>query len=391
MHIYLCEICVKKMKPSFYINHNSLLMKVNPRPKDRLTYYLGLTVDKMYWDSKNQKVKFNAPLHLYEYNKIIDTYCTFVSDLMLASKISGLLLTASELSNKLDQRFKVLSKDKTDNFVAYAQKFSSYQSSSQQRRTRSIIWAVSETLSFSDITTATLKDIDKKIASKYNQNTRKGIITQLNAILMAASDDGLYKGKKAKVPSAHIVDHIYLSDENILDFVSYIRGLDPDPKYKNAIALWLVMYFTGCRVSNITSVLHATKYYVNEEIFIRYTPVKNKTKKQVSIPYHELLSEVIQSVTHLISSQKLNTYIKEISKELNIPNYDKITNHTARRSCITNLVLNDMPLHLVMKISGHSTETELMRYVKHSDLVAALHIKNNVAFKKWSIDDLGVS
>ena len=51
-----------------------------------------------------------------------------------------------------------------------------------------------------------------------------------------------------------------------------------------------------------------------------------------------------------------------ISKQ--VPKFQLITNHTARRSFATNKVLEGYPYSAVMLVTGHKTEKAFLRYVK---------------------------
>jgi len=44
--------------------------------------------------------------------------------------------------------------------------------------------------------------------------------------------------------------------------------------------------------------------------------------------------------------------------------YEQIKNHTGRRSFCTNLYLKGMPTIAIMKMSGHTTEENFMKYIK---------------------------
>lgn len=85
-----------------------------------------------------------------------------------------------------------------------------------------------------------------------------------------------------------------------------------------------------------------------------------------------------------ISNQKLNDYIKIIGKmagltqpvsitvpqggtrvQVTIPFYDAMGTHTARRSFATNMYKHyRLPAFTIMKITGHTTETNFFKYIK---------------------------
>ena len=85
------------------------------------------------------------------------------------------------------------------------------------------------------------------------------------------------------------------------------------------------------------------------------------------------------------SEQKMNKALKEISKLINltekievrkikggkemtklVPKYEFLSTHCARRTGCTLMYLNKIPTQDIMKISGHKTEAQLLKYIKVS-------------------------
>ena len=95
--------------------------------------------------------------------------------------------------------------------------------------------------------------------------------------------------------------------------------------------------------------------------------------------------------------QKLNKSIKEIAKlaginepvtiekirgghkiNSNLPKYEMIKSHSARRTGITNMYLAKIPLVAIQKVSGHLTTENLLKYIKvsveeNADMLATHH------------------
>jgi site-specific recombinase XerD len=91
--------------------------------------------------------------------------------------------------------------------------------------------------------------------------------------------------------------------------------------------------------------------------------IRQKTDKKISIPLlpkaKELLSEYGEDITKefkrfpLISNQKFNSYLKEISAILGIEK--NLTHHIARKTFATTvLLLNGVPMEVVSELLGHS-------------------------------------
>jgi integrase len=51
--------------------------------------------------------------------------------------------------------------------------------------------------------------------------------------------------------------------------------------------------------------------------------------------------------------------------------YNEVSSHTARRSFATNAILAGIDMSLIMKITGHTTESQFRKYVRLDDVLAA--------------------
>jgi integrase len=99
----------------------------------------------------------------------------------------------------------------------------------------------------------------------------------------------------------------------------------------------------------------------------------------------------------MISNQKFNKYIKEICskcpslqeiiqlkrtvggkrKILTYKKHELVSSHTARRSCATNLFKSGCPSISIMRITGHSSEKMLLKYIKITPEQNALMVKHH--------------
>ena len=97
--------------------------------------------------------------------------------------------------------------------------------------------------------------------------------------------------------------------------------------------------------------------------------------------------------------QKVNHLIKEIAREAGITEKvevsyiengekksrqvekcDLVKTHTARRSGATNMYLAGIPTIAIMKITGHKTEREFMKYIKITEEQTALELMSHPYF-----------
>ncbi|QNL50347.1 phage integrase SAM-like domain-containing protein [Olivibacter sp. SDN3] len=195
----------------------------------------------------------------------------------------------------------------------------------------------------------------------------------------------IYKSK-AFIKVEEETDAVY----NDIEQLGAIHSVDltGHPGLKNARDLYLLGAWSGLRFQDY-SVL-AEKARVHGDFIHIET---EKTGVFVAIPILPVTREILESYrqedgTYLypkpISNQKLNDYIKIIGKmagltqpvsitvpqggtrvQVTIPFYDAMGTHTARRSFATNMYKHyRLPTFTIMKITGHTTETNFFKYIK---------------------------
>jgi len=142
--------------------------------------------------------------------------------------------------------------------------------------------------------------------------------------------------------------------------------------------------FTGLRISDILEL--ENKHITNDSI----EKVIKKTRVRESIPLNKFAIEILQKYKGVnekplpsISSQKLNSYIKDCCEEVKInspftmtkfsgkttqevtmPKYAFITSHTARKTFLTNSIILGMNYMAAKGISGHKRDRNFNKYVK---------------------------
>ncbi|MBR5484138.1 MAG: tyrosine-type recombinase/integrase, partial [Alistipes sp.] len=127
-----------------------------------------------------------------------------------------------------------------------------------------------------------------------------------------------------------------------------------------------------------------------------------KTGNRVVIPIRAELQAILDKYeNHLPKAyeQKVNKYIKEIAREAGIVDMVEVSyiengekkshlvekcelvkTHTARRSGATNMYLAGIPTIAIMKITGHKTEKEFMKYIKITEEQTAMELMNHPYF-----------
>lgn len=235
-----------------------------------------------------------------------------------------------------------------------------------------------------------------------NNNTAGKQISQLKSFMRYAvkqnwTDNAIWQDFRV---TSNKVDDIYLDKIEILQL--HELNLSDRSGLSNARDLFLLGCLTGLRVSDFMQI-RPDNFRVHDGMeFIVLTP--QKTGEQVSIPLHPLVKAIMArnngNLPRAISSQKLNQFIKEIGKiakfdevtqreyrigaermKAGIKKYERIKTHTARRSFATNLYLEGVPPMIIMKITGHKTESSFLRYIKISDAIVVSNVANSDFFK----------
>lgn len=231
-------------------------------------------------------------------------------------------------------------------------------------------------------------------AKGYHANTIPATMSVLKVWLNAAVEDGIpvnlaYKRYTSKGSD---VDNIYLTEEEI----ERIYSLDiPDLKAKGLIDkkseiegtrdLFIIGCWTGLRQSDINHIDKALFDLDDETI----TVITEKTTEKVVIPMHRFIKAIYLKYDghlpkmchkanfnkHLVELGRLAEINEEVLIKENVAGkivtnkykkYQLIKSHTARRSFATNMFLKGAPTINIMKLTGHTTEANFMKYIKVS-------------------------
>lgn len=129
---------------------------------------------------------------------------------------------------------------------------------------------------------------------------------------------------------------------------------------------------------------------------------QQKTGNHVVIPVRPELQAILEKYDNRLPrtyEQKVNHLIKEIAREAGITEKvevsyiengekksrlvekcDLVKTHTARRSGATNMYLAGIPTIAIMKVTGHKTEREFMKYIKITEEQTALELMSHPYF-----------
>lgn len=175
---------------------------------------------------------------------------------------------------------------------------------------------------------------------------------------------------------------IYLNYDEI-DAIANLR-LD-DEKYGTQRDLFIVGCYTGLRYSDFGT--------LKPHSFVdgRYIQkMQQKGGKKVFIAIHPNLKPILEKYDYRLPKVApnglMNRYLKEIGEDAGITDNiyytektlkgyverscrkcDLIKTHTARRSLATNLYLSEYPVPSIMKITGHKTTEDFLKYIRVTD------------------------
>ena len=173
--------------------------------------------------------------------------------------------------------------------------------------------------------------------------------------------------------------------------------------------LFLILAWSGQRYSDLEQLtaknIHATGDGKHRYFKVRQT----KTDAVVFVPIVPELEQVLTKYNDNppapISNQKFNDFIKEACKAVAMtdagkaagfaddveiertinaekqtavkPFYECVTSHTGRRSFATNGFRRDVPLPLLMSITGHTSEAMFFKYIKEDPEQGRERMLNN--------------
>ena len=182
------------------------------------------------------------------------------------------------------------------------------------------------------------------------------------------------------------VENIYLTEEEI-DAI-YKLNFSDRKDFEKVRDLFVLGCYTGLRYSDLTNIKPAN--IKGEFIHIR----QGKTMNNVIIPLNKKAKQIVikynGGIPEGIHMNLFNKLIKVIAKKAGISDeiivtqkrggeridktlkkHDLIASHTCRRSFCTNEYLKGTPTIFIMKISGHKTERNFLKYIKVDEQIAA--------------------
>lgn len=237
---------------------------------------------------------------------------------------------------------------------------------------------------------------DKKVKSK---NTVDTYIKFLKKVMKVALKDDVHNNHKFKDFKRinHDVENIYLSQKEV-DTLAALE-LSQNIRLERVRDYFVIGCETGLRFSDFIAI---RKEFISslEDGTVVLNIRQMKTDEQVVIPLKPSVIKILEKYDYelprAISNQKMNKYLKELGELAGITErvtmtklgelittekYNLISTHTARRSFATKAYLAGVPPMVVMKITGHRTESIFLKYIKVSKLENAMQAAKHPFFR----------
>lgn len=422
--------------PSFYLKapkaeESSIYMGIRLHDKKLFKYYTKYKIYPELFDKGTKRPTTNTKLineykthnpnikaDLMAIKEHLNTFEKNTEDAIRDIIRESQIVTKEALKEKLDKIYKL---EPTDNkekitFLDYLDSFiEGIENGSKTHNTKKYkkgtiktyrtfknkIESFNKKLKFDDID----MDFYKKFVGylnklNYSTNSIGKNIKFIKVIMKDAYENGLHKNliytyKDFKAVSEK-VDDVYLTKHE-LD-VLYNLDLSHKPNYELARDVFLVGCYTALRFSDYSTI---NDKQINKKGYIELHTKKTNTK--VSIPLSSKAKKILKKYNYSFPKtyeQKINKYIKEVCKIAGIndnieitkiiggeietytkPKYELIKTHTARRTGATLMYLAKIPPIEIMKITGHTREQNLMKYIKITNEEVADRLAKNPFFQ----------
>ena len=221
----------------------------------------------------------------------------------------------------------------------------------------------------------------------YSPNTIGRNIKYIKSMMRSAREEGLHNNQEIERRKFKTireeVENIYLTEHELI----LISNLDlQDQKILDeARDIFLIGCYTLQRFSDYSRIRPEMIRKLSGGTKV-IDLIQMKTGERVIIPIRTELDILLKKYDYSVPKtyeQKVNQRIKEVAKLAGIiepipvqktrgglqvketkPKYQLIVTHTARRTGCTNLYLAGVPTLDIMKLSGHKSENEFLKYIK---------------------------
>ena len=250
---------------------------------------------------------------------------------------------------------------------------------------------------FDNITAYNLKLFCDYLISMMSRNGAKTYLSMFSSVLSLHADTTHlpYNWKHILSIKSESSQHTYLSKKEIKKIYNYI----PKSTTERIIQIQFILgCLTGARKSDY---IKFTKSNIQRHSIIYCS---QKTGTSVTVPATKTAVSIINELDSYTEAEKdisdvhFNDTLRNICKSVGIdntmtlhhhgvtytqPKYFFISSHTARRSFVTNLYIDDVNLYDISKMCGHSNISITQRYI-----CVGIIIKNKIKKSFSEYDDI---
>lgn len=238
----------------------------------------------------------------------------------------------------------------------------------------------------------------------YSANTIGRHIKNLKTIMRSAREEGFHNNQEIDRKKFKVIreetDSIYLTESELNKM--YQLDLSENITLDIARDVFLVGCRTAQRFSDYSLISKENLIHIEYKNVIDL--LQKKTGERVKIPLHWQVTEILKKhdgYLPKIYEQKLNSRIKEVGRLAGInesvltqeikgglkvkktaPKYELIKTHTARRTGCTLMYKAGIQVIDIMKISGHKTEREFLKYIRVSKEETAILLSDHPYYKQ---------
>lgn len=235
---------------------------------------------------------------------------------------------------------------------------------------------------------------------KYKPNVIGKFIKNIKVMIRYAYENNYttnddFKRKEFKAYKEN-VETIYLNEEELNRLYELVLP-DNQAQVRDS---FLISCYTGLRYSDISRLEQKHLNFAQRMLTI----VTQKTNTLVVIPMHPKVEEIFRTYGNqppkVQCNQSTNRMLKKLCRLAEITNFvsviettggvrqevtyekcDMVTSHTARRSFATNAYKAGLPSLSIMQITGHTTESSFMRYIRVSKEENAIALQEHAFFR----------
>ncbi|HEX2920927.1 MAG TPA: site-specific integrase [Bacteroidales bacterium] len=227
-------------------------------------------------------------------------------------------------------------------------------------------------------------------------------IKTFKTIMRSAREEGLHNNmeieRKAFKTLSEEVEHIYLTESELKKL--FDLDLSENKHYQEVRDVFLAGCYTAQRYSDYSKLNKSNLKVIGGNKYVEL--IQKKTGEKCIIPVRPELDVILQRYDYDLPKsfeQKVNKAIKKIGemaeitelihteknkggliKKTNLKKCDLISTHCARRTGVTLMYLAGIPVVDIMKISGHRTPKEFMKYIRISKEETAVKLATHPYF-----------